>query len=65
MSLHLTNDEPPGDADWRLYLDQPPQQRDCLLELWRREWGAETHFARRCDLHPAFNIANLYWRYAA
>lgn len=67
-----TTDEPPGD-DWRLWLDpsgmRPFDQSPTYamlgggcVEIWRSGWGNETHFATSQSLHPATNVAGLYWR---
>ena len=55
---------PPGDGWQEVYPPHHVPPRGVLLELWRREWGDDTTFSRWDDLHPAFNIANLWWRVA-
>jgi hypothetical protein len=53
---------PPGDG-WNYYMAIRPK-RSVLIEMWRAEWGNETHFCRPRDLQPEFNVAGLYWRAA-
>ena len=68
-----TNATPPGDG-WNRWLDfwrQRPWEQSpyhvlaqgSRVEIWRPEWGNETSFARE-PLHPAMNVAGLWWRLA-
>ena len=36
----------------------PPNEE---IEVLRNEWNAP-HRIRLCDMHPAMNVADLYWR---
>jgi hypothetical protein len=65
-------DVPPGDG-WSIWIDpygmrpfdQSPTYVMMLggcVEIWRHGWGNETHFATEQSLHPATNVAGLYWR---
>lgn len=64
--------EPPGDG-WSLWLDpygvRPFAQSPTYamlnggsVEIWRVDWGNDTHFATEHTLHPATNVAGLWWR---
>ena len=64
--------EPPGDG-WDLYIDpwgcrQPDASPEMhllagkVLEIWRKEWGNETHFMSQKTAHPHMNVADLWWR---
>jgi hypothetical protein len=46
---------------WRTYLGTPPPLDWRYLELWRREWPG-TRIVSRDEMHPAMNVADLYWR---
>lgn len=56
---------PPGNG-WRDWMysccdrDGGPY-RHHLIEAWRREWQ-QVEVLRMSDLHPATNVAGLYWR---
>jgi hypothetical protein len=49
-----------GAKRWRNWCDEPPYLSHTLVEAWRREWPeAEIIDIRR--MHPAMNVADLYW----
>lgn len=54
---------PPGEG-WAPWLDpsgtRPPDGG--VLEVWRAQWGNETHYVRKDTMHPAMNVAGLWWR---
>lgn len=56
---------PPGDGwrDW-LYSSLVPSQSPYahhMVEVWRRSWQ-RVDVLRPADMHPAMNVAGLYWR---
>jgi hypothetical protein len=55
--------EPPGDG-WLLWVCDLPGRSDCLVEIWRQEWGNETQFLRPATVAPEFNVGGLWWRRA-
>jgi hypothetical protein len=50
---------PPG-RGWRHWGDTHPSP-SAVVEAWRREWQC-VEVLRLADMHPAMNVAGLYWR---
>lgn len=49
-----------GTKRWRHWLDESPVLSHTLVETWRRGWdNAEVIDIR--TMHPAMNVAGLYW----
>jgi hypothetical protein len=52
----------PG-GGWRYWCDMawPSPYQHALVEAWRHEWQS-VEVLRLADMHPAMNVAGLYWR---
>ena len=50
----------PG-AGWRPWAHSPPPLDWLHLEIWRREWPGPI-IVTPAEIHPAMNVAGLYWR---
>lgn len=64
----MSEERPPGEnwLPWVTFLpwkpgDPQPYDHE-LVEAWRKGDGNQTSFLKVKDLHPAFNVGDLWWR---